>query len=240
MHEFQARGMCARLPRAEMSVRVQVLMSLVKQPGPEATDQSCTADTATDPAAAPGAGARSTSGSPLAAASDGTAAARVGMGTETDGCGRRSSRRRRLPNPRIVDELEPSEREKAWGRGRGRRKIASDKPAPERVTASAPLPCCHTPWRLSQPEERCVTDDIHAGVTSGRLRQPESPGAVEPEGIAGKVSSEGMLTLEALRQMRERDIPIVGLELLVSSDGKWLAAKVHKVDHDFKKVWRGA
>eukprot|EP00892_Ulva_mutabilis_P002078 jgi/Ulvmu1/11871/UM081_0029.1 len=188
----------------------EVLMSLVKQPGPEATDQSCTADTATDPTAALG-GGRSPSGSPHAVASDGTAGGGGAMGTETDGSGRRSSRRRRLPNPRIVDELEPSEREKAWGRGRGRRKLASDKPVPER----------------------------HARVPGGRSRQPGTPADGEPEAAAAaadRVGSEGILTLEALRQMRERSMPIVGLELLVSSDGKWLPAKVHKVDHDFKKV----
>lgn len=69
--------------------------------------------------------------------------------------------------------------------------------------------------------------------------QPGSPAGREPEGSGGtsdRGGSEGMLTLEALRQMRERGIPIDNLELLVSSEGKWLAAKVYKVDHDFKKV----
>lgn len=44
-----------------------------------------------------------------------------GMGLEVDESGRRISQRRRRPNLRIHDELEPSEREKAWGKGRGRR-----------------------------------------------------------------------------------------------------------------------
>lgn len=116
---------------------MQVLMTLVKQPGPEATDQSCTVDTATDPTAAAPPGTCSPGSSPLAG-SDGTAAAGAAMGTETDGSGRRSSRRRRQPNSRIVDELEPSEREKAWGRGRGRRKLTSDKIATEKVTPERP------------------------------------------------------------------------------------------------------
>lgn len=54
-----------------------------------------------------------------------------GMGLEMDESGRRMSQRRRRPNMRIHDELEPSEREKAWGKGRGRRsKTAAAPPVP--------------------------------------------------------------------------------------------------------------
>lgn len=148
-------------------------MTLVKQPGPEATDQSCTVDTATDPTAAAAPGACSPGSSPLAAGSEGTAAAGAAMGTETDGSGRRSSRRRRQPNSRIVDELEPSEREKAWGRGRGRRKLTSDKlpekPAierpsgapPRRSAASPRLPCCIWPGQLGSA---CIGCSVHCAA----------------------------------------------------------------------------
>jgi hypothetical protein len=58
-----------------------------------------------------------------------------GMGLEIDESGRRMSQRRRRPNMRIHDELEPSDREKAWGKGRGRR---------SKTTAAPPVPAPST------------------------------------------------------------------------------------------------
>lgn len=69
-----------------------------------------------------------------------------GMGLEMDESGRRMSQRRRRPNMRIHDELEPSEREKAWGKGRGRRSKTTAAPPilPPASNGSRPraLPPC--------------------------------------------------------------------------------------------------
>lgn len=77
-----------------------------------------------------------------------------GMGLEMDESGRRISQRRRRPNMRIHDELEPSEREKAWGKGRGRR---------SKTTATPPIP---PPSNGFRPRELLAATTLHACMRS--------------------------------------------------------------------------
>jgi hypothetical protein len=90
-----------------------------------------------------------------------------GMGLETDESGRRMSQRRRRPNMRIHDELEPSDREKAWGKGRGRR---------SKTTAAPPVPAPSTngvrpraPPLLAGQPHACGTSLQHPAARLGVL-----------------------------------------------------------------------
>jgi hypothetical protein len=115
---------------------VQVLMSLTKQhTADEAMDPE--PSTAHDRGVVEGGNARVDADK--AAAAD-PAAEEQERAHSGSGAQQRKSKRRRMPNVRIQNELEASDAERQWGRGRGRRSTKLDPHAelPARASSGAP------------------------------------------------------------------------------------------------------
>lgn len=77
-----------------------------------------------------------------------------------------------------------------------------------------------------------VQEDAGDASNSGDMRSDIGPADNDrpPEGCT-------TLSLDLLRQLRERGGTLTGLELIVHTDsGEWLKARVQKCDSDFKKV----
>lgn len=93
--------------------------------------------------------------------------------------------------------------------------------------------CAHAgpPQGRARSHNGMGQEDAGDGNNSAGIRDtPPLDNSRPPEGCT-------TLSLDLLRQLRERGGTLTGLELIVHTDsGEWLKARVQKCDSDFKKV----